>query len=402
MWKLFLPQSMKWGIKMKSIKEELQDIIVEKRIYPVFQPIVSLKDGHILGYEGLSRIDGKSSIKSPEELFKLAQLYDKTWQLEQVCRRKILKKIYEKQEKVYDKKLFINVNPFVINDEKFKEGFTQKYLKRYQVTPQQIVFEIVERSAIDDMRRFKEVIEHYKKQAYQIAIDDAGACYSGLNLICDIKPRYLKLDMELIRDIDKDIIKYAMVKSLVEFATVSNIYLIAEGIETVDELKTLIELGVPYGQGYFLRKPSVELEKVKESALTVIHEINAKITESRYVNSGHSLILFQLKSGKAIRAYGEKYGYDKVEEMFNLLEKTLKKQLDKEEFTVVMDESSILAVVKKSRTDFLPTIVNQDFQKEIVSFYTEKEIKNQVMKYETKKGIEKYPLISIKTEEIIV
>ena len=59
--------------------------------------------------------------------------------------------------------------------------------------------------------------------------------------------------MELIRDIDKDIIKYAMVKSLVEFATVSNIYLIAEGIETVDELKTLIELGVPYGQGYFLR-----------------------------------------------------------------------------------------------------------------------------------------------------
>ncbi len=101
------------------------------------------------------------------------------------------------------------------------------------------------------MKGFKDTIRHYKLQGYNIAVDDAGSCYSGLNLICDIVPHYLKLDISLIHDIDKDAIKCAMVKSLVEFANLTHIELVAEGIECEEELKTLLKLGVHNGQGFF-------------------------------------------------------------------------------------------------------------------------------------------------------
>ena len=118
----------------------------------------------------------------------------------------------------------------------------------YHFNPDNIIFEVTEKNAVDDMNGFKETVRHYKSQGYTIAIDDAGSCYSGLNLICDIVPHYLKLDMSLIHNIHKETIKFAMVKSMAEFANLTNIRLIAEGIECEEELKVLLKLGVTYGQ----------------------------------------------------------------------------------------------------------------------------------------------------------
>jgi len=254
-----------------NIDKELDRIIEEKLIKAVFQPIISLRDGQILGHEALSRITCQSIIPNTEELFQLAGEHNRLWDLELLCRVKSLEAAYIQMKTPYDKKLFVNVNPRIMHDIKFRDGFTKEYLKKYDITPENIIFEITERDAIKDMESFQSVVEHYKNQQYQIAIDDAGAGYSGLNLISDIRPHYLKLDMKIIRGIDKDSLKRALVKSMIEFSNITNIGLIAEGIETKDEMKTLVSMGVQYGQGYFIQRPD---EKIKEIDLKLIEYLN--------------------------------------------------------------------------------------------------------------------------------
>lgn len=261
----------------KETKSELDIIIDEQQIKTVFQPIVSLRDGSVIGYEALSRITRKNSrIPNPEELFKVASESSRLWDLELLCRTMALRTAFPAPERGYDKKLFLNVNPDVIHDPKFREGFTKEYLQQYGAAPENIIFEITERSAASDQNGFQNAVSHYKEQNYKIAIDDVGAGYSGLNLISDINPHYIKLDMKLIRHIDSDSIKFALVKSMVELSHVANISLIAEGVETKEELITLIEIGVQYAQGYFLQKPDEEMKKIAPEVLEILNEVNRK------------------------------------------------------------------------------------------------------------------------------
>ena len=257
-------------------KESLDYIIHNKQIKAVFQPIVSLKDGSILGHEALSRITCESEIQNPEMLFTIAEEYNRLWDLELLCRTTALEAAYKFMIPPYSKKLFINVNPNIMHYETFKKGFTRSFLKQYEILPQNVIFEITERNVIEDMNGFKSTINHYKGQDYQIAIDDAGAGYSGLNLISEVNPNYIKLDMKLIRDVDSDRVKFALVKGMVEFSKVSNVFLIAEGIETYEELKTLVNLGVQYGQGYLLQKPDAEVLEIRQDVLQMLNEINLK------------------------------------------------------------------------------------------------------------------------------
>lgn len=267
------------------IKNDLDYIIENNQIKSVFQPIISLKDGQILGHEALSRITCKSAISNTEELFYMAGECNRLWDLELLCRVKSLEAAYLQMSPPYDKKLFINVNPKVMHDIKFRDGFTIEYLKKYNIVPENIIFEITERQAILDMESFQGAVKHYKSQHYKIAIDDAGAGYSGLNLISDIHPHYLKLDMKLIRNIDKESLKYVLVKSLIEFSKVTNINLIAEGIETKEELKALINLGVQYGQGYYIQRPDEVIKETNPSLVKFILEMNQK----KYYNLGIKL-----------------------------------------------------------------------------------------------------------------
>jgi EAL domain-containing protein (putative c-di-GMP-specific phosphodiesterase class I)/CBS domain-containing protein len=265
--------------------ESLDYIINNKQIRTVFQPIISLRDGSIFGHEALSRITCESEIKNPESLFTIAEEYNRLWDLELLCRTAAMEAAYKFMIPPYSKKLFINVNPNIMHYETFKKGFTKSFLMQYKILPQDVIFEITERNVIEDMDIFKSTINHYKGQDFQIAIDDAGAGYSGLNLISEVNPNYIKLDMKLIRDIDSDRVKFALVKGMVEFSKVSNVLLIAEGIETYGELSTLVNLGVQYGQGYLIQKPDSEILEIKQDVLQMIKEINIKKN-----NSSQSLI----------------------------------------------------------------------------------------------------------------
>ena len=261
---------------MDQRKEALDNIICNKQIRIVFQPIISIRDGSVLGFEALSRFTCESVFKNPEELFTAAGEYNRLWDLELLCRTTALEAAYKFMIPPYNKKLFLNVNPNTMHDESFKKGFTKEFLRQYKITPDNVIFEITERNVVEDIAGFRSTISHYKSQDYNIAIDDAGAGYSGLNLISDVKPNYIKLDMKLIRGIHTDKIKNALVKGMVEFSKASSIKLIAEGVETYEELETLVNLGVQYGQGYFIQKPDTEIKEIKTEVLQAVKEINVK------------------------------------------------------------------------------------------------------------------------------
>jgi len=259
--------------KEYTLRERFLEVLENKRISTVFQPIVSLSDGSVYGYEALSRGPQNTDLQSPGVLFECADKYDKTWDLELLCRVKAIEAAGGIRTPF---KLFLNVNPNIIHDAKFKQGFTKEYLSQYEINPENIIFEITEKGAVSNISDFICTIDNYKGQNYKIAIDDAGAGYSGLNMISDIHPHFIKLDMKLIRDIDKDVTKQLLIKSFAEFASLTNTYLIAEGIETKNELLKLIDIGVHFGQGYYLQRPNASLNPISGEVLLTINEENKK------------------------------------------------------------------------------------------------------------------------------
>ncbi len=263
------------AIKTSENEKELLEIILrESQIRTVFQPIVSLRDGTLLGHEALSRPMCKDQSISIESLFMIASANNRLWKLELLCRSTALKTAFLNMNPSYAHQLFVNVNPNTMNDEHFKKGFTKNFLAHYDITPKSVIFEISEKTPITDLTNFQQTVRHYRDQGFEIAIDDVGSGFSGLNLISTVYPDYIKLDMNLIRDIDKDSLKYALVYSMVELSKTTDIQLIAEGIETYRELETLIQLGVQYGQGYYIQRPEPFIKGIKEELLADIQQIN--------------------------------------------------------------------------------------------------------------------------------
>lgn len=250
-----------------AIQQQLEHIIEDKKIYPVYEPIISLKNGELLGYEALSRISLNPCDFNVEEMFFYAKEFQCLWNLEYICRKKALKEV---KNNLGQKKLFLNVDPNIFNDERFQTGMTLNYLKRYNICPDNIVFEICERSDIREINLFQKAVNHYEKQNYQIAIDDFGKGYADFNRIFFLHPKYVKLDISLIRNVNHDSVKRSTIEGMVKFCHSENICLIAEGIETEEELLELIRLGVDYGQGYFLGKPDKKLKNLSDSLCTKI------------------------------------------------------------------------------------------------------------------------------------
>lgn len=227
----------------------IQKILDEKEIIPVFQPIVSLENGDILGYEICSHLNDKPIT----QYFERAEEFEKIWKLEKLCRKSIIKKVKQIGLK---KNVFININPDIIFDEDFYQGYTLKLLEKYSLETSQIIFEITEQCSQKSEETLSNLIEHYKSQGFKIALDNVGTAYSGLERICTLNPDFIKIDMQIIRNIEKDSLKQSMIKSLVQFSKETDINLIAVGIESANEMDFLLSLGVQYAQGYYIAYPA--------------------------------------------------------------------------------------------------------------------------------------------------
>lgn len=262
-----------------EIRKEFRTLLAKKQLRTVFQPIVNLTNGSILGFEGLTRGPIQSSFQSPLQLFKYAEEYGSLYTLEKIARELA----FENSSTILrnDEKLFINLSPQVIYDPSFTPGHTVSLLKQYKLSPQNIVFEITERSAIEDFSAFTKVLYHYRDQGFQIAVDDAGAGYSSLQAISEIQPDYIKVDRSLISKIHENNVKKHILDAFVTFAKKMDSIIIAEGIELEEELDTVIQLGIDCGQGYYISRPSFPVVELDETLIEKIRRTHTQLNKNR-------------------------------------------------------------------------------------------------------------------------
>lgn len=225
-------------------------------IRPFFQPILDLSTGQPLGYEVLSR--GTAPFGPPEVMFRIAKELGVLWDLERACRMAALQRISTLPPRLRASRFFLNVSPQILSDPRFIEGFTLGALRELGLDQESIVIEITEKDSIHDYQRFEELIRHYEGQGFRVSLDDFGSGHSSLVTLVRCVPHFLKLDQEIVRGVERTPYKQKLVRALVAFSNSVDGKLIAEGVETWEELEALIGLGVRHAQGFLLGRPGPE------------------------------------------------------------------------------------------------------------------------------------------------
>jgi EAL domain-containing protein (putative c-di-GMP-specific phosphodiesterase class I)/GGDEF domain-containing protein len=246
----------------------LQDVLLGQQIHTVFQPILDLQNGGTLGFEALSRGPAASPHHSPLSLFEAAAATDLVFELDRHCRRTAMRTARDLPEPY---RLFINVVPASMYDPDFQGASLIKLLEGLGLSPERIVLEVSEQYAIENYTLFVEALQNFTQLGFSIAVDDIGAAHSGLEKVAHLNPRFLKFDIKLVRDIDESHVKREMTRALKAFAEKMDSRIIAEGIEREGERKTLVDLGIDYGQGYLLSRPA-PLESFDLSAPAAIDD----------------------------------------------------------------------------------------------------------------------------------
>jgi EAL domain-containing protein (putative c-di-GMP-specific phosphodiesterase class I) len=236
----------------------LQEIINRRDITPLFQPVLDISTGEMIGMEALSRGPKGSDLESGETLFSLAERTELLGPLERVCRDITLQAVSLHGDGL---KLFMNLSPAAASDPEFLGPRFRDSLAAFGIAPESIVLEITERTYVVYESLFRDVLSRFREQNFGIAVDDVGTGYSSLASLADIEPDYLKFDHVFVRDLDRRQIKQDLLEALMSFARKMNTRVIAEGIETREELVALRGLGVEYGQG-FLFAPPVPMDEI--------------------------------------------------------------------------------------------------------------------------------------------
>ncbi len=238
--------------KEAVLRAHLYDILARRQLSALFQPIVDMRTGDIIAYEGLIRGPSDSPLHAPMNLFKVARASGLTVQVEHLCRQVILERFAELE---LPGKLFLNVSPECLLQRDARHGESLEYIEPISINPDRVIIELTENQPTYDYELMREAVRHYRNLGFQIAIDDLGEGFSSLRLWSELRPEYVKIDMHFIQGINNDPVKLQFVRSIQEIAEKSNTLVIAEGIETQAELLVIRDVGVAYGQGYHLGRP---------------------------------------------------------------------------------------------------------------------------------------------------
>ncbi|MBF0496833.1 MAG: EAL and GGDEF domain-containing protein [Deltaproteobacteria bacterium] len=253
-----------------KVAHQFREILEAGRIAAHYQPIFDMVSGRIMGWEALSRGPEGTSFYSPLMLFDIAEQLGLIFALEKLCREKAINRLGRISN---EEKLFLNIHPRTVVDPSFSPGKTLELITRVGLTPENVVFEITERHSIKDFALFHQTIDHYRSQGFKVALDDMGTGYSGLSNIAELRPDFIKIDMSLVRGIDRNPTKRALLETFITFANKIGSKIIAEGIETKAEASCLIDIGTHFGQGFYLGKPQYPKS-----------ELNFNMEELRLIN----------------------------------------------------------------------------------------------------------------------
>ncbi len=257
-------------------------------LYSVFQPIVSLGDGAIYSHEALIRGPEKTSFHVPDALLAAAAHENLNFEFENFCVTVALARWGELRE---SGRLFVNISAEVLVQVMKHCGrdVLLELIGGFGVLPRMLVLEITEYERVSDMDYLANVVSEIRSAGVSLALDDFGDGRSSLRLWSQLKPEFVKIDKYFTKDISQHADKLKTIQALQQIAAIFGTALVAEGIETEEDMRVLRDLGITYGQGYFLGRPaSLPREKIEEQALDVIRDRRVAVfpEQRRASNSG--------------------------------------------------------------------------------------------------------------------
>lgn len=218
-----------------------------------FQPIVDVSTRAIWGYEALVRGTAGQGAGVV-----LGQVTDENrYAFDQACRVKAIE-LAGAALADSTSRLSINFMPLAVYEPKACIRATLDAARRMQFDPHRLMFEFTENERMADVGHVQNIVAEYRRMGFTTALDDFGAGYAGLALLARFQTDLIKLDMDLVRGIDQSGVKQAIVRGLVGIAAELGIVVLAEGVETEDELRTLRGFGIDLFQGYYFARPRLE------------------------------------------------------------------------------------------------------------------------------------------------
>lgn len=216
-----------------------------------FQPIVDVSSKSVFAQEALVR--GKQG-QSAATVFEHVN-DDNRYAFDQACRVKAVELAARLN---MTSLLSINFMPNAVYRPELCIRTTLAAAEKFQFPTARIMFEVTESEKVDDIPHLQSIFHHYREQGFTTAIDDFGSGFSGLNMLADLDADILKLDMHLIRGIDSNPRKHAIVSGILTTCRELGMQVIAEGVETREEFLCLNAMGINLIQGYLLAKPAFE------------------------------------------------------------------------------------------------------------------------------------------------
>ncbi|MDO9050445.1 MAG: GGDEF domain-containing protein [Methylotenera sp.] len=247
----------------RSSLNNLNEIISQRMLSSVFQPIINLSNGAVHGHEGLIRGPENTSLHTPFDLFNEANEKNRVCDLE-LLSLQIGLESFVKYSRA--NKIFVNVSPECLLQFDHNRVISLGYIESLGLSPKDIVLELTESSPTFDYSKLYNIIDSYRNVGFQIAIDDLGEGFSSLRLWSELHPEYVKIDKYFIRSINSNPIKLQFVKSIQKIAENSGTKVIAEGVETEAELAIVKDLNIAFCQGYLLGRPQPEpIHEIQEN-----------------------------------------------------------------------------------------------------------------------------------------
>ena len=244
------------GRSLSELAAAVSRVSAERLLTPVYQPIHCLRTGRVLGYEGLVRPNADAGFANASALFVAAESTDHTVELDLASLDTVLTGARSLDPSLY---LSVNLSPRSLESDEFQPQEFLALVRRRGFDPSRIVLELTEREAVEDLDRLRHGIALLRRYGMRIAADDVGAGNAGLRLLRELEFDIMKIDLSLVQAGARDDSSEAVLRALRELAQRRHQTTVAEGVETPDQLLTVIEMGFDAAQGYLLHRPGPAL-----------------------------------------------------------------------------------------------------------------------------------------------
>lgn len=231
----------------------LREVLDDRRLSALFQPIFGFRERSILGHEALVRGPEGSLLRAPVELFRAAEVEGSALELNIACIQEALRSFARKSG---EGDLFLNVSPRLFFHRGFDQERARRFLEGLGLAPGRVVIELTEDYPTFDFRFVRESLALYRSMGFRVAIDDLGEGFASLRLWSELRPEFVKADKHFVTGIARDPVKVQFLRAIQHIADSCGSLVIAEGVESAEDFRVVKDIGIACAQGYFIGAPA--------------------------------------------------------------------------------------------------------------------------------------------------